>query len=246
MSVWVFLSEHRLVPEREGPVGVCGYLSDSSSGSSGMSSRRRHSHSPTRVRFQDESEVEAEHRYLERQRQRSHRPPDMGRATARGRGQDRNSSSIYRKRRGLQGAGPMRERRCRYCETFRKGTPLPCLNPAPLTPPLSGPALHKWIRSPGGQFYHTGSPPSCRGWECGGPVFWEVQEEGGGPDPLRALLDGPDTQQARPKLSLRQFFSAIGLNVAGWLRPGRASSVELRLPTWPRLSKPKPRPQSYL
>ncbi|KAL4634856.1 hypothetical protein GN956_G13919 [Arapaima gigas] len=42
----------------------------------------------------------------------------------------------------------------------------------------------------------------------------------------RFLMEGPDPREGRPKLSLRRFFSAIGLNSVGKLVKGRSSSME--------------------
>ncbi|XP_018582240.2 uncharacterized protein KIAA1614 homolog, partial [Scleropages formosus] len=42
----------------------------------------------------------------------------------------------------------------------------------------------------------------------------------------RVLMEGSDIREGRPKLSLRRFFSAIGLNSVGKLVKGRSSSME--------------------
>ncbi|XP_064197007.1 uncharacterized protein LOC135257800 isoform X2 [Anguilla rostrata] len=306
------------LPEREGPVGVCGYLSDSSSGSSGVSSRRRCGPSPTRVRFQDESEMEAERRYLERQR--SDRPPKPhAPPTTRGRSQDghSSSSSCRRKRSSSQGEALARDRRCSSCETFMRGTSLPRPNPASNRAPLThpGPVDPHWGTVPphwvtsglpgegqsagggggvvgdsslgrsrrrrGGKRAERGTgldlppeledlTPQLYSTEQHSPLslhptrapplaphgYWPTTVEttgqpntagtgislplGGGSESqgeeglwMKSQWEepceharGPDPQQVRPKLSLRRFFSAIGLNSGSWLRPRQACSVE--------------------
>ncbi|KAG9343185.1 hypothetical protein JZ751_014164 [Albula glossodonta] len=158
--------EHRYSvgpPGREGPVGVCGYLSDSSGSDSACTShRRRYGHSPTRVRFQDESEMDAERRYLERQRplRASERALGVpvskprlspylngevgGTSITRARDPD-GSSSTHRKRRTVQGDGFGKDKKCGSCGTFLQGPPLPVGPHGHVEAGSWGKVLPRWV-----------------------------------------------------------------------------------------------------